>query len=253
MEIVFLTLIAFIVGSFSSMLGVGGGFIYVPFLHLMLSLPLGLAVGSSKVAVMFTALSASLSYLRKGLVKLKVCALMLSASIPGTILGVYLIDFIDPKPVKVIFSIVAIYASIQMMGLGRRVFKVKASRKLPLSLPFSFAAGLIAGLTGIGGGFLFTPILNLVVGLSMHFSVASSMFLIFFTSLAASINHFRLGHVHLFYAAPLVAGVLFGGFMGAKIVVKVEERKLKQAFSFVLLFVSLLMLLSSLDLVLMLP
>lgn len=64
---------------------------------------------------------------------------------------------------------------------------------LPL-LPLGLLAGLLAGLFGMGGGLLFSPLL-LALGLAPHQALATSTLAIVLTTLAASWPHLRSGQL----------------------------------------------------------
>jgi uncharacterized membrane protein YfcA len=59
-----------------------------------------------------------------------------------------------------------------------------------ISLTSGFAAGLLAGLFGVGGGTLVVPILMLL-GASIHQATALSLIYIFFTSLSGSLSYWK--------------------------------------------------------------
>ncbi|MEO0616325.1 MAG: sulfite exporter TauE/SafE family protein [Pseudomonadota bacterium] len=83
------------------------------------------------------------------------------------------------------------------------------------------AAGLVAGLLGVGGGIVMVPILSLVLpamgaddAVSMHMAVASSLAVIVVTSLVSARAHSRRGGVDLdtarLWALPIAVGALAG-------------------------------------------
>mgnify|MGYP001791847323 CR=1 FL=1 len=83
------------------------------------------------------------------------------------------------------------------------------------------AAGLVAGLLGVGGGIVLVPILSLVLPamgadetVSMHMAVASSLAVIVVTSLVSARAHAKRGGVDAdtvrLWALPIAAGALAG-------------------------------------------
>jgi uncharacterized membrane protein YfcA len=65
-------------------------------------------------------------------------------------------------------------------------------------------AGFLAALAGVGGGFLYVPILVLVFGLDPQDAVGTSLTVIIFTTLAASVSYFRQKRVFFRSAACLI-------------------------------------------------
>lgn len=72
--------------------------------------------------------------------------------------------------------------------------------------------GALAGLFGVGGGFLLTPMLSLLFGIPYELAVGSSLTQIALTSTLGAWRHTRLGHVD----ARLGALLILGGFLGTE-------------------------------------
>ncbi len=66
-------------------------------------------------------------------------------------------------------------------------------------------AGLTSGLLGISGGVLNVPLFHTYIGIPMRYAVGTSSLALFFTALAGSIGHYRLGQLDVhtaFLLAP---------------------------------------------------
>ena len=74
----------------------GGGLIAVPVL-LNLGLPVPVALGTSKLQWSFGRLSASVHYLRQGVVRLRDCRVGIVASATGSLMGAAVIHAIDSR------------------------------------------------------------------------------------------------------------------------------------------------------------
>ena len=81
--------------------------------------------------------------------------------------------------------------------------------------------GIISAMLGIGGGAFIVP---------MHLSIATSMFIMVFTSIFETLTNLWLGQVRLDYAVLLAAGVIFGAQIGAHIAAMVSARNLRRIF-----------------------
>jgi hypothetical protein len=114
---------------------------------------------------------------------------------------------------------------------------------VPVGLVLGFFGGLSSGLLGIGGESLMVPILHLTMGFPMHVTVATSMFIMIFTSTFGAATHFSLGNVHINYATFLCLGVIFGAQLGDYFSKRISGEGLRKMFGVVLLFVSLRMIL----------
>jgi uncharacterized membrane protein YfcA len=82
-----LSLSGFSVGAVSGFFGIGGGFLIVPGLMIAAGLPMGLAMGTSLVAVVAFGLTALASYASSGFVNWPVAALMTLGGLAGAMAG----------------------------------------------------------------------------------------------------------------------------------------------------------------------
>jgi uncharacterized membrane protein YfcA len=86
-----------------------------------------------------------------------------------------------------------------------------------LAVVVGFAAGILAGLFGVGGGILFVPVLTLALGLEQHHAQATSLLAILPTVAVGTWRQQRYGNVRWRASVILgvagVAGVLAGGFL----------------------------------------
>src|SRR3954470_21415670 len=83
-----------------------------------------------------------------------------------------------------------------------------------LIVVLGFLVGVLSGMFGVGGGFLTTPLL-IFYGIPPTVAVASATTQITGASVSGAMVHMRRGGVDLKMAAVLIAGGLFGSFVGA--------------------------------------
>ena len=79
-----------------------------------------------------------------------------------------------------------------------------------------FLVGLLSGMFGVGGGFLTTPLL-IFYGIPPTVAVASATTQITGASVSGAMVHMRRGGVDLKMAGVMIAGGLFGSFIGAAV------------------------------------
>jgi uncharacterized protein len=96
------------------------------------------------------------------------------------------------------------------------------------------AAGMLAGLFGVGGGILFVPTLTLVVGLSQVEAEATSLLAIIPVALVGSWQNSRNGMVRWRDAVAIGAFSIATGFAGAAIASAAPDRALRIAFALLL-------------------
>lgn len=106
-------------------------------------------------------------------------------------------------------------------------------------------AGFLAGLLGIGGGILFTPILFYIfttghVSDPVHWTIGSAMLCIFSASLSSVYRHYRQGNLRIPNGLKVGAAGIVGTFLGMQI----SDASFYDRQVFVVIF-SVLMLFSS--------
>ncbi len=257
-EILFLVLLGFFVGVVASMTGIGGGTLIVPALSILYEFTSQQAVGTSLAVIIFTSVGSTYAYSRQKRIDYKVGAVSTVTTMPGAVLGAYLTSFISSSLLGTIFSVFLMFLALCMLfnrpisfpkifmnigSLKRRlvdsnnnVFEYEAN--ISSTFVLSFFGGISSGLLGIGGGALIVPILNIAAGLPIHISVATSMFIMIFTSLAGVATHFQLNNVKFEHSVYIAIGAVIGAQVGARVAKKVSAKFLTIFFGLVLMIVS---------------
>ena len=96
------------------------------------------------------------------------------------------------------------------------------SSLLPLLVGIGAMVGFIAGLLGVSGGFLLTPIL-IMMGIPPTVAAASDSCQIVAGSSSGTAAHFRLGNVDVKLGTVLLLGGLTGGWMGVRVIKVLRE------------------------------
>lgn len=111
------------------------------------------------------------------------------------------------------------------------------------------AAGLIAGLFGLGGGVVMVPAMIYTFGVlafpqevTVHLAVGTSLACIVVTATVASWTHWQKQAVDPALLKPLVPGVIVGAWLGGVLAAQLEGHALKLAFAIFLIFVAITML-----------
>jgi len=108
------------------------------------------------------------------------------------------------------------------------------------------AAGVLAGLFGVGGGTILVPLMLLLLGHSgapeqhwMHIAVGTSLAVIVVNSISSIRAHHRRGAVRWDIVARLAPGVMIGALTGAWVADQLTSRTLGLIFAVFLLLVGL--------------
>lgn len=106
-----------------------------------------------------------------------------------------------------------------------------------LALLLGLAAGVVAGMFGVGGGILFVPAL-VALGLGQIEAQATSLLAILPTVLAGAWNQHRYGNLRVRTAATVGLASIIGVELGARIATSLPEDALRRLFGVLLLAVA---------------
>jgi uncharacterized protein len=100
------------------------------------------------------------------------------------------------------------------------------------------AAGILAGLFGVGGGILFVPALTLGLGLTQLHAEATSLLAILPTVVAGGAQQVRYGNVRWRIAVLVGAGAVVGVEGGVQLAEALPQHALRRLFAVLLLVVA---------------
>ncbi len=105
------------------------------------------------------------------------------------------------------------------------------------------AAGVCAGMFGIGGGLIIVPALVFFFGMTQHSAVGTSLGAILLpVGVLGAYVYWKNGHVNVAYAAWIAAGLIVGAFLGAKLVQPVSDLTLRRMFGVFMIIAAVKML-----------
>ena len=104
------------------------------------------------------------------------------------------------------------------------------------------AAGILAGMVGIGGGVIVVPALIYFFGMDQHTAQGTSLAVLLPpTGLFAFIRYYQAGHVDVKMAALIIVGVLIGGWIGGGWAQQVSGPALRKGFAVLMMLVGIKM------------
>jgi uncharacterized membrane protein YfcA len=101
-------------------------------------------------------------------------------------------------------------------SLGGRMVPYQA-RNLPAGMAASVVAGVVAGLSGVGGGFVKTPAMSEIMKVPVKVAGATTTFTLGLTATTGLSIYAAQGRLELRDGAAVVAGALAGGLLGARL------------------------------------
>ena len=247
-------------GIISTVAGIGGGVMYVPFMSLFLILTMISAVDTSSFIILISSAAAFLTYWKDERTDLKSSVIFGCFSILGSFICTILFDVfftIDSTVLKWIFAIVLLFTSIIMIKKARKSrltsknstedpvefslkdhdYKVHLKKGIPLFI----MAGFLAKLIGIGGGVINTPSLNIILEYPIHNATAISTSVIFFTAIYNTIVNSITGQIDYMIGILIGIGAILGSIVGAKISNKIPKVALQYFVAIMLVILSIRM------------
>ena len=239
MEILLFFLLGLGVGTFGTLVGIGGGLICVPIFILFLSQ--GTAhpffqtaaqiTGTSLVIVMANALSGTLAYIRQKRVYFKAAIPFALATLPGAFFGSYIVDKFNQPMLNFYFGIFLLFMASMMYINSRRKPPVDVDQ-LPAGFTYnnwvgiisSFGVGFLSSIFGIGGGVIHVPLMIYLLGFPVHMATATSHFVLACSSAFGVVSHFLLDHIIWLPAICISLGAAIGAQIGAKISKKTKSK-----------------------------
>ena len=110
-----LAIIGFIVGILSSVTGLGGGFMVVPFL-IYLGRDAKIAVGTSFVFIFLVAISSLIAHYRLGNVDIKTGLVLALGGVLGAQMGPHVLQHVSDQNFKKIFSVLMVITAVWMFA-----------------------------------------------------------------------------------------------------------------------------------------
>ncbi len=248
--------IGFIGGLLGGLLGVGGGVVILPFLLFVLDFPVDVAIGVNITAVVFTALSGSIAHFRMGNIRIPLALQVIPAGITGSIAGSLLFNIVGREYKSVLYVLLSIAFIYVTAKIIREVVHYKSERKHTYTLSrkagiitilYGFITGLVAGLLGIGGGFILVPVFMYVLGLSIREAVGTA--LASWLSIAATSSLFKIstGIVNIPAAILTGTGAIIGAQVGARILPKIPQRTVKTLLAVLFLYFAIRLMLEGIS------
>ncbi|HDS16862.1 MAG TPA: sulfite exporter TauE/SafE family protein [Proteobacteria bacterium] len=233
-----------VIAMISSIVGIGGGILWMPFLLIALKLTPEISVLTSLAIQTVGMGSGGLAYLRQKRVDLRLTSIMLAATAPGVMIGARLTGAISPKHTEMIIGLLAMATAFLFVSSNRKYDNQGDLRaetgKTGKYLPLISLMAVFSGMLSVSIGEWIIPLMHNKMNLRMSTAIATSVMTIFGVCLLGVLFHLGLGHhpcwQALAWAAP---GVLLGGQLGPAISERINERLLKEIFIFFLTLVGI--------------
>lgn len=240
-------------GLLSGLFGVGGGIVMVPLLGLILGLDQHRAQGATLAAMLLpTGLPAVLHYRRRGIASsLPLVGVLILAFLFGITGGALVANHIPSEALRWGYAAFLVFLSIRTFLRQERLTVDRGHEPFDLSglwswgLPIGLLAGVVSGLTGLGGAVVVIPLLASRFRMTQHEAqLTSLMMLMPPIGLPGVIVYARAqGGLPWDVIGGVTLGFLVGALAGARFATRVQGARLKQAYAGVVLLMAVLVVL----------
>lgn len=265
------------VGFVSGLFGIGGGFLIVPLLNILLKVDMEKAVGAGMCQVLGPA-TTSLLARRITRKQLQLPIMVAGGLLTGVLLGATILESaksmgeITFLQREILLTELVVHSTYFVLLLSVGLFAVRESLNVtksnsprkgfltrwefpplthlpefdnqPVSIVvivwFGFGTGFVSGLLGMSGGLILLPGLIYLLGVKTNRAIMSSMIMVWMVSFLGTIVHAWNGNIDLWLVAALLLGGTIGARIGTDFSIKIGGRKLRQYFGWLLLLTSLM-------------
>lgn len=270
---ILLLFIGLIAGGYGTIVGAGGGFIFVPALLLLLKMDPAIAAGSGLVIVLINSLSGVIGYAKQQQINYRIGIHIGIGALPGSIFGVWLLQVYASSYFYIVFATVLLLLGIFLFtkntsfGKSNRQVQTNSTEqeaqqqtgatgsdsfsRPPLAnrqsesnqingkwlLPLGLLMGILSSYLGIGGGWLLVPILIYLFKIPTHMATATSIFsLCMYSSygVVSQIFYNSIDWMAVFWGG---IGIIIGSQLGVLLAQRIPGKIILQMLSFLLIVI----------------
>ena len=253
--LVFFLISSSVLAALSVIAGIGGGVIFVPVMMAFTPVNSLVIRASGLIVTMFSALTATGLFMKKGLANFKMCLVLTVGQgvgvligaqaaiatanafgdtgegviriILGCLLAMVAVYFITGVKKREWSNIQNVDAITKWMGLEHTYYEESEGklysynvRRIVLGLVLLFGFGLLGGFFGMGAGWAITPVQNLALGVPLKTALANSNVILGMASCVGVWPYMLAGVIIPLFVLPWLAGQVMGGYLGALALVK---------------------------------
>lgn len=255
-----LIVVGLLAGIVGSLFGLGGGIFIIPILTVLYGVDASVAVPVSLVAIIATSIGGTIFYLENGVTNVRLGLMFEITTVIGSIIGALVAGYLENWAILVLFSAVILITSLKMIlnrtvdvkdvpdgefsyrDLKEDTEKRYNVKNLKSGLCGFSVAGALASMTGVGGGAIKVPIMNLHMEIPIKVATATSNYMVGITAFSGAIIYFIQGKVDIELAAFIAIGTFIGAYLGSTLSKKVDTTSLKGYFAVLLLVICAIML-----------
>lgn len=227
------------IASMVTIVGFGGGLLWMPFLLMALSIDPASALLTSLLIQVAGTGSGSIAFVRNKKADVRLAALLLAVGLPGLALGAYIGHRLTLSHIGLFIGLVSLATALLFVSVNHKHGDEGQERaELKNAGRHSWIAGVMAvmcGMLTINIGEWLVPVMRQKMHLRMSNAVATCVMITCGMSILGAAAHSLMSSrpnlTAMMWAIP---GVLIGGQIGPMLITRIDERRLKEIFIFLL-------------------
>ncbi len=256
-QLIVAILLIFLISTFFSMFGKGGGELYLPVLLTVMEMSYFQAATLSLLMITLQGISMIPIYSRKHGLLDWVLALVLGGVVAvSSFLGGFISYEIPSFLLKICFSALLMISALlilarkefrgmRFLSIKRKVGRMEYDLQILLMIPPIALVAFLAGMAGISGGGLIVPLCVILGGVPLRIAMATNSFLVLSSSSMSLTGHVLRGGLNLKLGAIFGSTVVIGAQLGSRMHMKIGDKKIRKLFSAILLTAAVWMLLKA--------
>lgn len=273
-------IIGLVIGILSGLLGIGGGTLMIPIFRLGFGMSAISSTATSLFTIIPTSLSGLVTHIKNKTCIPKIGVLCGLGGACTSPIGVYLASISPSWMIMLAASLIIGYSSISMFRRAIRMPKIAptgqssvtgkdrekaaeaaakatkkgekealkapvfelSAKKVCICLAIGLGAGLASGYVGVGGGFIMVPLFLSFLGIMMRHASGTSLIAVTILAIPGVIEQGLMGHIDYIAGIAMAIGSIPGAVIGANLIRKIPERKLRFVFGIFLLISAVVLL-----------
>lgn len=238
-------------GLVGALLGVSGGIIMLPVNQFILGFSPTIAVGTSLFAAIFTTISGAFGHFRDGNVRVKSALLIGCGGLVGVLLGSYVFKAYLSDNIAILqmlLGLLFLSMAVRMSWDTYREWRKVETKSPPPQAPYKYRSlllillglltGTMAGVFGIGGGFILVPVLIWYFAAEPYEAVGTTLLAMLPYIATGALIKTGQNFVNLPCGLLLGLGAIAGAQLGVVISHKINPLVFKLVFSLLFLYLA---------------
>ncbi|MES0341638.1 MAG: sulfite exporter TauE/SafE family protein [Candidatus Humimicrobiaceae bacterium] len=235
--------IGLLTSSIVTLLGIGGGLIILPILIYFTDVGLKAATAISAVQVFFASSFGTFFNRLQKTINFRYAIIFGISSGATYFLGSYFTRLISENIIKIIY-LGAVVLALILFFLKRNNNRDNdlelAAQRIPKKIdyfkiiPIALIAGFSFGILGVGGGFLYVPLLILLFDLPLKVAIGTSLMIVLFNAVPGMIGKLLSIKFDIFLGLAVAVGAIIGSRIGTYLNKKISEKIIKIIFTLLL-------------------